>query len=200
MWLYLKASRMSAVSTAVKESIVAVCPPAEPLVKVIPNPIDTAIFKPPRWPRNYSSRKTILYAGRVHPAKGLDLLIRSVRRIYVGGSKDIHLKIVGPWAVAEGGGGKSFVEKLSGEAVGLPVELCGPIYDKRKLARVYQEKRMCSATLQLIRERRLAWHPWRRWGQACQLLCRTCHVLRSLLYPDKMGSALTIRPRIQKDN
>lgn len=139
MWLYLKTSRLSAVSRAVKEGIVAVCPRAEPLVKVVPNPIDTAIFTPPDAPRDYSGRKIILYAGRVHPAKGLDLLIRSVRRIYVGGSRDIHLKIVGPWGVEEGGGGKSFIRKLRTEAVGLPVELCEPIYDKMKLARVYQE-------------------------------------------------------------
>jgi glycosyltransferase involved in cell wall biosynthesis len=84
--------------------------------------------------------KRLLYVGRIHPEKGLDLLIDafgifSARRR----SQDWTLRLVGPWQTATGGGGQAYRDSLEAQArsLGLPVEFIGPIFDPAKLAEEY---------------------------------------------------------------
>ena len=136
--LYLKADRLSVVSNAVKNRLLAQCPAASRIVKVIPNPIDTYVFKPPAAERSYSGKKDFLYAGRIHPEKGLLLLIRAFRRVFQAGG-DVRLTIGGPASVQEGGGGAGYLAMLKQEASGLPVKFSEPVYEKSELARIYQQ-------------------------------------------------------------
>ena len=74
---------------------------------------------------------TILYVGRVHPEKGLDILV-SAFRVVAAKVPRSRLKIVGPTAEAQGGGGGGWLESLKKLALGLPVEFAGPIADPGK--------------------------------------------------------------------
>lgn len=141
MWLYRSAARFASVSTAIRKEFSVQLPSRAHLVRVFPNPIDTAVFKPPvsGSGRSWTQlERTILYTGRVHPEKGLDLLLRAFRQVHQF-LPNSRLKIVGPMEVNQGGGGTEYVDLLKTLAIGLPVELCGPIYDRRELCAVLQE-------------------------------------------------------------
>ena len=80
MRLYQHAARLQTVSGAVADAIRAECPPVSDKVKVIPYhlsshppPLDATELDAPR-PRR------ILYLGRIHPEKGLDILLRAFGR------------------------------------------------------------------------------------------------------------------------
>ena len=60
-------------------------------VAIIPNGIDM----PPPLPKFYSSQRTLLFLGRVHPKKGLDLLLAAWCQVQ-DKYKDWNLRIVGP--------------------------------------------------------------------------------------------------------
>jgi glycosyltransferase involved in cell wall biosynthesis len=81
---------------------------------------------------------TVLYVGRVHPEKGVQLLVDAFRRV-VARVPAARLKIVGPVEKRHGGGGSGYLESLKSTADGLPVEFAGAISDDRALSRTYQE-------------------------------------------------------------
>jgi glycosyltransferase involved in cell wall biosynthesis len=137
MRLYKRASRLSAVSNAICDQIVKECPSVASIVKVIPNPINIEIFTPPALPRNRASKQTILYTGRIHPEKGLALLIDAFADIYAR-LKSVRLRLIGPWRIDEGGGGQEYLNALEAKAYGLPVDFYEPIYDEKKLVRELQ--------------------------------------------------------------
>jgi glycosyltransferase involved in cell wall biosynthesis len=118
------------VSTAVRDAMVQQSPRLAPRTIVIGNAVDTRTFA-------FSSgfqRHRILYAGRIHPEKGLDRLIRAMREV-VQRKPDAELRIIGPAGRAEGGGGSDYLQKLRTDAAGLPVEFKEPIYSDDLLAR-----------------------------------------------------------------
>lgn len=132
-FLYRQAARFAAVSRAVAERIGADHPELFAKTRIIPNPIATDIFRPPAQPRDYAGLKTILYTGRLHPEKGIGLLIGAFARL-ASRHRDIKLRLVGPWRVEEGGGGGPYRAKLQRKAEGYPVELAEPITSPEHLA------------------------------------------------------------------
>lgn len=138
MGLYAAAgvARLGAVSSAIARMIVEQCPKAERITRVVPNPIDTDVFVPDPSRRDRTSR-TITYTGRVHPEKGLDILLKAFR-IVAASRPNARLRIVGPWAIDRGGGGDGLREELGMLAQGLPVHFEGPVYDRAALAAVLQ--------------------------------------------------------------
>lgn len=135
---YRNADRLVAVSNAIKDEIVAQCPLVNSIVRIIPNPIDTKVFTPSDSPRNYQGILTILYAGRVHPEKGVHLLLEAFRQLY-GTMSNVRLRILGPVEVPQGGGGLEYLYKLKSLAAGYPVEFSPPTFVKLELAKAYQE-------------------------------------------------------------
>ena len=77
------------------ESLYGVCPEK---VAVIPAGVDTDIFYPvpkleARLDLGLPNKETIMYAGRVEPIKGLDILLGSFK--ILNESRDVHLVMVG---------------------------------------------------------------------------------------------------------
>ncbi len=138
MRLYVRAGvhRLAAVSSAIRRMVVEECPAAERIAKWVPNPIDTDVFVPAPEKRS-GETKTIIYTGRIHPEKGLDILIRAFARI-ADSRPDARLRIVGPWRIDEGGGGGEFVSGLKRLAGSAPVEFAEPLYDRWDLAAALQ--------------------------------------------------------------
>ena len=137
MCWYRKADRLVAVSNAIRDEIISQCPRVSPIVRLIPNPIDTNIFTSSHHARNFEGVLTILYAGRVHPEKGVHLLLEAFRKLCETTS-NIHLRILGPTKIHLGGGGQEYLEELQSLATGLSVEISPPTFDKQELAKAYQ--------------------------------------------------------------
>ncbi len=106
-------------------------------VFIVPNPIDVNIFSPPSSPRSFRSPCRILYAGRIHPEKGLEILINAVKELHENG-EPIQCKIVGPYRQDQGGGGADYWGSLQQLAAGLPIEFCEPVFERGALADIYR--------------------------------------------------------------
>jgi glycosyltransferase involved in cell wall biosynthesis len=99
-------------------------------VVIIPNGIDI-----PDLPlvRTAKRERTLLFLGRIHPVKGLDLLLpawRAVQRRF----PDWRLRIVGP----DNGGYLTTLRRMAQELALERFEFTGPLYGERKW-RAYQE-------------------------------------------------------------
>ncbi len=113
MRLYRHADRLQTVSRAVEQAIAAELPAVAGKIKVIPpylsaNPpqLSSEELDAPREP-------WVLYLGRVHPEKGLDLLMRAFGDFIAKTPETAwRLKIIGPVAAKMGGGGDEYKGKL----------------------------------------------------------------------------------------
>lgn len=136
MRFYRRAACLRANSSAVAEAIVREAPHLAGLVRTIPNPLP---FMPPPL-ADVERESVILYCGRLHPEKGIALLIEAFRLACERGLSGWTLRLVGPADTAAGGGGLDWLEGLLAgpKAAALPVEWLGPIYDERELLQHYQ--------------------------------------------------------------
>jgi glycosyltransferase involved in cell wall biosynthesis len=140
MRFYRRASCLRANTSAVAQAIAAEAPHLAGRISTIPNPLP---FLPP--PLTESQRQPIiLYCGRLHPEKGIALLIEAFSLACERGLSGWSLRLVGPADTAAGGGGLAWLEGLlSGpQAAGLPIEWLGPIYDEQELLQQYQQAEM----------------------------------------------------------
>lgn len=133
MKLYQSVDRLSAVSSAVADEIFRQTPSVKNLVRVVPNPVDLDRFRVSDNQLSLPGSYRVLYTGRIHPEKGLHLLIQAIRQL-----RDefplINLSIVGPDRVEHGGGGDAYMMELKKLAHGLPVTFEPSIDDPVKLA------------------------------------------------------------------
>jgi glycosyltransferase involved in cell wall biosynthesis len=131
--LYRGADRISTVSEVIASAIRQQAPGLASIIKIIPNPVDVEVFRPDGPSNRDAARRTILFTGRVHPEKGLELLVSAARRVHAIDSS-VRLVLVGPTAIERGGGGVRFVDRLKSLAESLPLEFMGNIADPRELA------------------------------------------------------------------
>jgi glycosyltransferase involved in cell wall biosynthesis len=135
-WLYRRASRIAAASTAVRDAIVEQCPALADRTRVFPNPIDTDVMCP-NGGRVADSSPTLLYVGRLHPEKGVHVLVKAFANM---SSKHpaLRLRLVGPTGASEGGGGADYERQLRFAADGRNVEFHGSEFDLAKLVELYR--------------------------------------------------------------
>lgn len=136
MRFYHRVGCLRANSRAVAKEIAREAPHLVGLVRTIPNPLP---FLPP--PLAASRREPmILYCGRLHPEKGIALLIEAFRLACYRGLSGWTLRLVGPADTAAGGGGLGWLEGLlaRSQEAGLPLEWLGPIYGEQELLQHYQ--------------------------------------------------------------
>src|SRR6185295_11230312 len=95
-------------SAPIKEAIIADDPSAADRVRVIPYPLSPKYFSP----RVEAGENIILYTGRVHPEKGLHLLLKAFAALPSGVRSGWRLIIVGPHEIAFGGGGEDYLREL----------------------------------------------------------------------------------------
>jgi glycosyltransferase involved in cell wall biosynthesis len=138
MRLYAGAAVLQTVSGAVGDAIKTQAPWLAEKVRVIGNPVDVGTFKPATYRARPSVAPLVLYAGRVHREKGLDLLVAAFRTV-AQRLPAARLHIVGPAAAAQGGGGESYREQLAAAAVGLNVRFVEAIGDPHALADAYRQ-------------------------------------------------------------
>ena len=132
MKYYTKNARLRANSSPVAKAIKAEIN-AKHFDKVImiPNPLpflnkNTIDFS--------KKEKIILYTGRIHPEKGLDILIQSFANLDL---IEWQLMIVGPHSIETGGGGDAYLQQLKQQARSANVTFLKPIFDIDKLSEIY---------------------------------------------------------------
>jgi len=138
--LYHHAARLQTVSNAVSGAIIAQDAKSAAKVRVIPYPLPHAV-EVIDVPRSWDDReRCILFVGRVHPEKGLGLLLAAFQLLAHSGMHDWRLVIVGPWEARLGGGGRGFYEALrrNSHEVADKVDWIGPIFDSHALSMYYK--------------------------------------------------------------
>jgi glycosyltransferase involved in cell wall biosynthesis len=132
MFLYRRAARLQTVSQVIADAIVRQAPAVRARVCVIHNPLPPLVALPSRPRRNPN---LVLFVGRVHPEKGLELLVQAAvvaRQI----APSLEFRVVGPSEPRFGGGGAAFQRKLEELAAqkGARIEFTGPVFDETLLA------------------------------------------------------------------
>lgn len=138
--LYRRAARLCACSSAVREAILAEDPASSPRVSVVPNPLPEVPSADAPW---QEKENRILYVGRVHPEKGIKLLLEAFVRVKAaGGLPGWKLEIVGPWETCDGGGGSRWMQSLRDRHSHHDIEWTGPLFSSHELAARYRRARV----------------------------------------------------------
>lgn len=136
MRLYGRAARLRANSSAVAAAIRAELPGVGERLVVIPNPLPAAPARPPDPARR---RRRFLFVGRLHPEKGVALLLAAFAAAKSGGAlADWTLELVGPAEVGRGGGGEAWLRDLLARHARPEASWSGPVYDPETLAARYE--------------------------------------------------------------
>lgn len=122
---------LSCVSGAVYNCLLKQTPSAKKQACVISNFIDTDIYHPYKE-HKLPSRPVLLYTGRVHREKGVELLVEAINKVRE--KFDVSLKIIGAWDTPRGGSGQDYKNELDALADGWQIDWVEPIYDPKLLA------------------------------------------------------------------
>jgi len=138
MRFYRHAARLQAVSQVVADAITAQTPAVREKVRVIANPLPDS-WCDPAPDLSQPRRREILYVGRIHPEKGIALLLDAFARVAHDALQGWRLVIVGPAEAKMGGGGADYLARLKQQAA--PVKECvdwiGPVFDNSELKSYY---------------------------------------------------------------
>ena len=141
MRMYGRVARLQTVTRAVANAIELEVPRLRSLVRVIPYPMIGMAAQCRTWDSVKNRTRQLLFVGRVHPEKGLDLLLRAVSAIPNDRFNRWRLVIVGPSEVRFGGGGEAYLERLKLIAIGVAerIDWRGPVFDPLELSKLYRE-------------------------------------------------------------
>ncbi len=142
MFLYVRASRIQAVSSAIATAIRAQTPWLADKVATIGYAIGEAYFTDsPAQERE----KVVLFVGRIAREKGIELLLKAFMSLPANRASDSAadwtLRIIGPHETTQGGDGADYLAYLRDVAspLGSRCEFVGPIFDQDALIREYRK-------------------------------------------------------------
>src|SRR5437588_5327177 len=139
MRFYGSAARLQAPSHPIARAIATEAPRLAHKVAVIPYPVtrSTTTGVPPV----ISDRdKIIVFVGRVHPEKGVHVLVDAFASGARAAFADWKLMIVGPPQTKLGGGGEAYsasLQRAAAKAEGR-ISFAGPIFDATELASIFR--------------------------------------------------------------
>ena len=141
MKLYRKASRFQVPSQPIAKAVIREIPERENLVSVLPYPLGWSV---PESNPLEDRPKRILYAGRLHPEKGVAELLDAFGGIPERQRTNWTLRIIGPWRENQGGGGGRYLRRLKDgqRKYGPCVEIHEPVFSSAKLMEEYKRARI----------------------------------------------------------
>ena len=188
MRLYRRATRLQAPSTEVAEAIKHEVPGAAAKVIAIPypRPETTARETPPPL---QARAKIVLYIGRVHPEKGVHILVKAFARLCHGEFADWKLVVVGSTDVKEGGGGESYLRQLRQSAAIARDRIMfqGPTFDSLALEQQFRAARLFVYPSLAVRGETFGLAPLEAMTQGCAVLVSDLTCFRDFISPNKTG-------------
>lgn len=128
---YKSVDVLSCVSSTVYNCLLKQTPKSKSQACVISNFIDTKVYHPYRL-HTLPENPVILYTGRVHREKGIELIVKAINQIRQ--KHDVTLKVIGAWDTPRGGSGQGYKNELDALANGWKIEWVEPIYNPQELA------------------------------------------------------------------
>ncbi len=135
---YAKAACLQAPSQAVGKAIRKECRNALQAISVLPYPLGWPV---PRSAEIQDRPKRILYAGRLHPEKGILSLLQAWKMISPKLRHGWSLRLIGPWMEEQGGGGRKFFDQIR-NCADPSVEIRDPIFSENGLLEEYKDARI----------------------------------------------------------
>lgn len=142
---YRDVARLQAASAAIGRAALDQAPRLRSVLRITPNPIDAHLLAAAAAARQRPpSPLRIGYHGRLHPEKGLLLLLEAARLLLArADTPPWTLVLRGPIDVVRGGGGPSFLQELEQAAAPLRAdnrfERLEPEFDDARLAAAYAD-------------------------------------------------------------
>jgi glycosyltransferase involved in cell wall biosynthesis len=143
MRFYARVARLQAPSHVVARAIDEEAPLLKDKIAVIPYPAPRSLMDRAPLPIN-EREKIILFVGRVHPEKGVHLLVDAFANMPRELSSEWKLSILGPAEEEFGGGGERYLIELKRVAAkaGGTVFFRGPIFDSAALEQSFHAARL----------------------------------------------------------
>jgi glycosyltransferase involved in cell wall biosynthesis len=137
---YSHAARLCAVSRAIADDIIAEAPQLREKIRVLPNALPFQIDRTPSATRE----QTLLFVGRLHPEKGIELFLRGLAELSPGALDGWKVKIVGPHETGLGGGGDDFLRAMQslGRKSGAAIAWLGKIFEPAELTAQYRSAQL----------------------------------------------------------
>jgi len=129
---YRRARKIIAASNYIADVIRTQAPKMASRISALPNAVSVDAF----LGENKTTTRQFLFAGRIHPEKGLDTLLDACNQLK---ASSWSLTIMGPHLPEQGGGGNEYLESLKLKAKGLPVRFEPACYDVQQLGQIYRQ-------------------------------------------------------------
>ena len=183
---YTKAARLQAPSQAVAEAVSTEAPKLAGRVAVVPYPVPAAMKQSEPLPVA-SREKLILFVGRVHPEKGVDLLVDAFAAAPPGAFADWKLVIVGPAESKFGGGGDDYLDDLKRRARDAAVIFRGPVFDPATLENEYRSAQLFVYPSLAERGESFGLAPLEAMAQGCAVLVSDLACFRDFIGDNETG-------------
>lgn len=186
MRFYGHAARLQTVSTPIRSAIVSEVPQLAAKVCCIANPLSGAI--PARIdPSERPAPKRLLYIGRIHPEKGIGLLLDAVGLISQEQFAGWKLFIVGPAESRYGGGGEAYLEALKARNLSDRIVWTGPSFDPAALDEYYRSASLFVYPSLAEKGETFGLAPLEAMAQGCPALVSNLDCFRDFIVEDENG-------------
>jgi glycosyltransferase involved in cell wall biosynthesis len=188
MRLYRRAARLQAPSSEVADAIKRELPSAAQKVIAIPYPRPQLISA--EAPLALQARaKIVLYVGRVHPEKGVHILVEAFARLRRSDFADWNLIIVGSTDSREGGGGEDYLRQLQQSAAVARDRIVfrGPIFDAAVLEKEFRAARIFAYPSLAVRGETFGLAPLEAMTHGCAVLVSDLKCFHDFVSPNETG-------------
>jgi len=183
---YAKASRLQAPSRVVADAVSAEAPKLAGRVAVVPYPVPASTNK--SEPSPVAARaKVILFVGRIHPEKGVDLLVDAFAGAPNAVFEEWKLVIIGPAQSKFGGGGEPYLDDLKRRARDAAVVFRGPIFDSSALEEEYRSAQIFVYPSLAERGESFGLAPLEAMSQRCAALVSDLACFRDFISDNETG-------------
>ncbi|MBV9007923.1 MAG: glycosyltransferase family 4 protein [Verrucomicrobia bacterium] len=181
MRFYKRAARLQAPSSEIAEAIAREAPSLRARTIAIPYPGPPANAAEPSF---HAREKIVLYVGRVHPEKGVHLLVEAFAGSELAGWK---LVVTGSTETKYGGGGGEYAARLRDLAGNADVEFHGPIFDQAQLQQQYSRARIFLYPSLAVHGETFGLAPLEAMSHACAVIVSSLACFREFIIPGQTG-------------
>ena len=136
-----------------------------------------------------SREKIALFVGRVHPEKGVHLLVEAFAQLLGSELADWKLVIAGPTDVSHGGGGDDYARQLRrlASSAAHRIEFRGPIFNEAQLSNEYCRARIFVYPSLAARGETFGLAPLEAMSHGCAVLVSDLACFRDFVVPGETG-------------